>query len=184
MEQFPELFGNFIDDFPNFKEYLQYMRKQGSWGDHLTLTALSHLMLRPIIVLTDNAEKPELLIEPPEFISPTVRGPPLYLIHRAEIHYEGTCPIQSGPPNNSVRSVAAPPDGAAHAAKRLKAKSAASGDPRKDPVRVMESKFQEIAEERERKDAKNDPEELKLILTLQAHRKRRELIAAELGINT
>ena len=48
----------------------------------------------------------------------------------------------------------------------------------------MESKFQEIAEERERKDAKNDPEELKLILTLQAHRKRRELIAAELGINT
>ena len=66
------------------------MRKDRSWGDHLTLTAIAHLTLRPITIIIDNEANQELHIDPPEFVSPDAWGPRIYLIHRCEVHYEGT----------------------------------------------------------------------------------------------
>ena len=79
-------------------------------------------------------------------------------MRQAEVHYEGTCALQSGPQNMFLSSAAAPPNKHDYILKRLKAKAAFVGDPRKDPVRVMQSRVQEIADERGRNVAKNDPE--------------------------
>ena len=83
---------------------MDYMRKDRSWGDHLTLTAIAHLTLRPITIITDNEANQELHIDPPEFISPDAWGPRIYLIHHGKVHYEGTEPaIEQGP--NAVESL-------------------------------------------------------------------------------
>jgi hypothetical protein len=94
LQMFPEIFNGFWTGFPNFEQYIQHMRKAGSWGDHLTLLAASHLLLRPIMLVTDTTheESATILVTPPDFISSDLWGPPLCLAFYAEVHYEATIP--------------------------------------------------------------------------------------------
>ena len=68
LRQFPEYFNAFADGFTNFQAYLNHIGGNGKWGDALTLTAMAHLTLRPIHVLTDNFLQPVLTITPLEII--------------------------------------------------------------------------------------------------------------------
>ena len=66
------------------------MGGNGNWGDALTLTAMAHLTLRPIHVLTDNPLQPVLTITPPKTIADSAWGAPIIVTHQGEIHYEAT----------------------------------------------------------------------------------------------
>eukprot|EP00973_Karenia_brevis_P049055 6804372-Karenia_brevis.AAC.1 len=67
MESFPSFFGDSFGGFDQYGEYLQGMR-EGAWGDHFTLVAAAHLLLRPIIVTTDalSDASATMTISPPE----------------------------------------------------------------------------------------------------------------------
>lgn len=67
-----------MDVFPNFKDYLNRMRKDGSWGDVLTFMVISHFTLRLIRVVPDNLSSPELFVPRPNFIDKIVWGPKFY----------------------------------------------------------------------------------------------------------
>ena len=97
---FPQAFDGFWDGFGDFNEYLAYMRRQGSWGDHLTLTAVAHLTMRPIHVVTDRfaEESATMIVTPPDTIDPAAWGAPIYLAHHGELHYEGTQVLAALPP--------------------------------------------------------------------------------------
>ena len=60
--------------FKSFDQYLECMMRPQAWGDELTLCAMSHLLLRPIIVLSDEESEPEREFTPPSFISREVWG--------------------------------------------------------------------------------------------------------------
>ena len=81
LSKFLELFAIFQDGFDHFNNYLAYMRKPGSWGDHLTLMAIAHLMMRPIRVITDGISLPDV-INPPDFIAREIWGPELIIAHQ------------------------------------------------------------------------------------------------------
>ena len=106
MKGFPTLFGQAWDGFPDFDSYLRHMANDGSWGDHLCMTAAAHLLWRPIRIITDSTHEESGLIEvaPPLLISPNTWGPPLYLVHYGERHYEATAPkVPVVPPVKSER---------------------------------------------------------------------------------
>ena len=88
------IFGDFMEGFDDFEAYVRNMRQDGSWGDHLTLVAAAHLMMRPIRVITDTTHEESCVIQinPPEMVSDEAWGPPLVIIHYGEHHYEGTEP--------------------------------------------------------------------------------------------
>lgn len=90
----PEVFGDHWDGWDNFEDYVSYMRANGSWGDHLTLLAAAHLLLRPIHVITDSThhENAIHIVEPPDMISSELYGEPIVLIHFGENHYDATTP--------------------------------------------------------------------------------------------
>ena len=92
LEHCSERFGSFADGFPNFDRYLEYMRRDGSWGDHLTLTAVADLLLRPVHVITDSTHSAaaEVIIKPSAAVSPEAWGEPIVLAHYHERHYEAT----------------------------------------------------------------------------------------------
>ena len=90
----PEFFGDYWDGWDNFEDYVKHMRENAAWGDHLTLMAAAHILLRPIHVITDSTHDSHaiLVVEPPEMISQDVWGEPITLIHYGENHYEATTP--------------------------------------------------------------------------------------------
>ena len=66
--------------------YLRYIEKDGSWGGPLTLLALSHILRRPIRVVTDSTSDSAYasLIEPPEIIHPDTWGSEMVITCRME----------------------------------------------------------------------------------------------------
>ena len=60
--------------------------RQGAWGDQLTLAVASHLLHRPVTVITDSANpgSATLKITPPAHISPAAWGPAVYIAHMSE----------------------------------------------------------------------------------------------------
>eukprot|EP00959_Pyramimonas_sp_CCMP1952_P329050 6888767-Pyramimonas_sp.AAC.1 len=65
-----------------------------AWG-HLTLSAMPHLILRPAVALSGNAERPGFALRQP-FIAPsTAWGPPSTPVRRAEIHREAARVVSS-----------------------------------------------------------------------------------------
>ena len=68
------------------------MEGAGHWGDQLVLTALSHLLLRPIHVVNDREldSQAVTVIQPPDFIDTAVWGEPVWLAYHQGVHYEGT----------------------------------------------------------------------------------------------
>ena len=130
-----------MDGFPNFKDYVNYTRRRGSWGDHLTLTAISHWMLRPIRVITDSPSSPVMFATPPDFIAESAWGPKLILVRHGEVHYEATSPVAS--------AASAPESGVAVSSPKVSSSTYVpyKGDPRLDPVRVMQSAFHDLGEQ-------------------------------------
>ena len=82
--------------FPSFSDYREHMQGDTHWGDHLVLTAISHLLLRPIRTISDaalgsNAVK---VVQPLESIAEDAWGEPVYLAYHQDVHYEGTTPVE------------------------------------------------------------------------------------------
>ena len=93
MESWPQVFGEFFDgEFDSFADYLSYMRRPGSWGDHLCIQAAAHILLTPIHIITDGpSDAGEMIvIEPPPCISHEVWQDPIFIAHHSELHYEAT----------------------------------------------------------------------------------------------
>ena len=74
------------------------MRKDGTWGDHLTLTALAHLLLRPILVVTDTTH-PAYVLEafPPATVPRSAWSTDIWVAHHGERHYEATALAPASP---------------------------------------------------------------------------------------
>ena len=79
--------------FRSFQQYLENMAHPHTWGDELTLCAASHLLLRPVVVLSDQEHEKERRFEPPPLIHSSVWGPEVYIVHLNNNHYEATCPL-------------------------------------------------------------------------------------------
>ena len=181
------------------------MRQPGSWGDHLTLTAISHLTLRPIRVISESTTLP-VMINPPDFISHSLWQPEVIVAHQGEFHYEATAPlvieqtsesvlapavplVPSVPAVGSTRSVADPVPrfalrrypGTRGNSQASAASSALGVNPRLDPIRVAESSFQDLASAQEIADVGHDPEMLREVRERQNNRKRLKLrVASEI----
>ena len=162
-----------MDTVPNYTEYLSHMRKPGSWGDVLTLTAISHLTLRPIRVVPDDPALPELFVTPPNFIAESTWGPEILLVHYGEIHYEATTvypSVDSGAAFGCIGSVTgslapASSSGSGSVPGRASASSGSNNVPvgvsGYVPARVMQTAFQALGEERERDDVRHDADLLR-----------------------
>ena len=68
-----------------FDHYVAEMGQLGTWGDNITLQALAEHYGRKIVVISDRPANPLLEIEPR-----MARLEAIYVLHYAEIHYEGT----------------------------------------------------------------------------------------------
>lgn len=66
------------------------MAQPHTWGDELTLTAASHLLLRRIVVISDNELEIQREFTPPAMISQDVWGPDIFICHMLQNHYEAT----------------------------------------------------------------------------------------------
>eukprot|EP00974_Lingulodinium_polyedra_P001675 158351-Lingulodinium_polyedra.AAC.1 len=74
------------------KNHISKMRNEGTWATSLEITAASHLLLRPIHLITD-ADKDEestTILEPPEIFAQSAWAPTVYLAHFLQWHFEGT----------------------------------------------------------------------------------------------
>ena len=84
----------------NYEGYLNFMSMDGSWGDHLTLVAASHLLMTPLRVVTDSAspDPAAYIVEvtPPDIIAEDAWGAPIYLVNYMDKHFESTHPIDAG----------------------------------------------------------------------------------------
>ena len=79
---FPELFASWFDTYwGTFDEYIRHLRRDGSYADDLCCVAASHLLLRPLRVITDIAGQGVIEFFPPNSIAPTAWGPPLVLAY-------------------------------------------------------------------------------------------------------
>ncbi len=93
LSSFPHYFGAWFDTkWKSFQQYLLEMAKPSTWGDDLCLVAMSHLLLRPIVLITDRSEESEAImtVEPPSSISQEAWGEPIYLSYLGFSHYEAT----------------------------------------------------------------------------------------------
>ena len=95
----------FVESFPGGSEafdlHVERMRRSGTWGTTYEITAASHLLLRPIHLITDTELDAHAVtvVEPLQIISPSAWGETVYLAHFLNWHYEGTrhapCPVVS-----------------------------------------------------------------------------------------
>ena len=91
----PAVFGECWEgQFADFNDYLANMRKESTWGDHLTLQAAANLMLRPIWVVGDSTHDNAAImkINPTDTISREEWETPIYIVHYGERRFEGTEP--------------------------------------------------------------------------------------------
>ena len=88
----PETFGDYWDGWDSFGQYVEHMRKAGSWGNHLTLMAAAHVLMRPIHVLTDSVHDVTgaHTISQPTMILSEFWGQPIMILHFGELHYDAT----------------------------------------------------------------------------------------------
>ena len=86
----------FRDAIPGGEEalrrHIDKMRRPGIWATTLEVTAASHLLLRPIHLITDEPVEAYGItkIEPPACIAAESWGPTIYLAHFLQLHFEGT----------------------------------------------------------------------------------------------
>lgn len=71
------------------------MGRSGTWGDDLCVIAMSHLLWRPIYIITDreNDDEALMMFEPPTMISKETWGEPVYISYLGFKHYEACLPL-------------------------------------------------------------------------------------------
>ena len=76
----------------SFRSYLARMQRiEKEWGDNLTLVAFSHMLKRPIHLVTNRSDLQYVeIITPPPDISRNEWGTPIVLAYYGEWHYEAT----------------------------------------------------------------------------------------------
>jgi len=85
---------NFLqtDFFPTWQDYCEYMSVDGTWGDNLTLVALSELFRTKIVIISSiklsKNQNPCTVIVPSKWENNKV----VYLSHLHELHYSSICP--------------------------------------------------------------------------------------------
>ncbi len=96
MKRLPEWFaGSVSGPFAGFAEYLEYMEKPSSWRDHLVVVAISHLLMRPVRIVTDSTLESTAVtvVEPPSVVAETSWGPPILIAYCTDFNYETTVPV-------------------------------------------------------------------------------------------
>lgn len=81
-----------VHSYESSSDYLQKMRKDGTWGDHLILQAAADCYKRPIKVISSVPHSEEPLIIKPVSISDEDNVDPLVLGHVPEVHYVSLLP--------------------------------------------------------------------------------------------
>ena len=80
---------NFVSGYPSWREYLQSMAKDGTWGDHVVLLAAANYFQTPIRIISSLDR--EIVVHPEHSVAdPT----PLVLGHIHEFHYVSLHPRQ------------------------------------------------------------------------------------------
>lgn len=75
-----------------FQPYCQYMKAEDSWGDDMTCLACSHLLRRPIDIITDSGDDSNFVVSmtPPDIISKEIWGPKVTISLMMDKHYDAT----------------------------------------------------------------------------------------------
>ena len=72
--------------------YLQNLRKDGVWGDDLSLLGAAHVFRRPIHVICDTAKDGDArVVCSPNFLAESLWGSPIVVTLRMDVHYDATC---------------------------------------------------------------------------------------------
>ena len=80
---------NFVSGYPSWREYLQSMAKDGTWGDHVVLLASANYFQTPIRIISSLDR--EIVVHPEQSVAdPT----PLVLGYIHEFHYVSLHPRQ------------------------------------------------------------------------------------------
>lgn len=76
--------------FPNndMPAYWTDMRNNGTWGDHIVLVSLAHVLGRTVRILSSLGESHDIIVEPGNHHSA-----PILLSHVSEKHYVSLEPI-------------------------------------------------------------------------------------------
>ena len=73
---------NFVSGYPSWREYLQGMAKDGTWGDHVVLFAAANHFQTAIRIISSLDR--EIVVHPEHAVADTI---PLVLGHIHELHY-------------------------------------------------------------------------------------------------
>ena len=98
MNEFADEISNFMvglaEDRGGLDSYMDYMRGPYGWGDDCTLSAMAHILCRPIhVVTTTRMASYVRQIEPPSTVASCEWGPPIVLALYGERHYEATAAL-------------------------------------------------------------------------------------------
>jgi hypothetical protein len=81
------------DFFPTWRDYCEYMIQDGTWGDNLTLVALSELFQTKIVIISSiklsKNQNPCTVIVPSQWNESENKV--VYLSHLHELHYSSIC---------------------------------------------------------------------------------------------
>ena len=82
----------FTDGDAGLERYVAHMRDDGVWATAIEVSAAAHALMRPLHLITEHpdTDAAATIVEPPDMIYPSAWGPPLYLAHFLEWHFEGT----------------------------------------------------------------------------------------------
>ena len=80
---------NFVSGYASWREYLQSMAKDGTWGDHMVLFAAANHFQTPIRIISSLDH--EIVVQPDDALANTS---PLVLGHIHELHYVSLQPRQ------------------------------------------------------------------------------------------
>ena len=80
---------NFVPGYASWREYLQSMVKDGTWGDHVVLFAAANRFQIPIRIISSLDR--EIVVQPDHALANTN---PLVLGHIHELHYVSLQPRQ------------------------------------------------------------------------------------------
>ncbi len=97
LSMFPSLFRPWFDQkWSSFERYLAAMGRSGTWGDDICVIAMSHLLWRPICIVTDreNDDEALMMFEPPTMISQETCGEPIYISYLSSTT-KRVCPLSS-----------------------------------------------------------------------------------------
>ena len=80
---------NFVSGYPSWRDYLQSMAKDGTWGDHVVLFAAANYFQTAIRIISSLDR--EIIVHSEHAVADTT---PLVLGHIHELHYVSLQPIK------------------------------------------------------------------------------------------